>query len=99
MGQQVVLGEGQGGRAAVGQPQQHAVVVDREASPAAAAPGCVAAHAALIASMIAPSSTRRSVLGSVGAWPCLADRMIVVLPVEAVGARSATRSAPTWASM
>ena len=47
--------------------------------------GCWVAHAAFIAAMIAPSSTRRSALGSLGDCPCFAVRMIVVLSVQSVG--------------
>ena len=48
--------------------------------------------------MIAPSGTRRRAAGSVGDWPCFADRMMVVssaLPV----AFSADSNEPTDASM
>lgn len=50
-----------------------------EKATRSAAPGCAFAQAAFSALMTAPSSMRVSAFGSVGDWPCLADRMIAVL--------------------
>ena len=46
------------------------------------APGCLAFHAALTASMIGPSSIRVSWLGFCGDCPCLAERTIAVEPAR-----------------
>src|SRR5207245_5658488 len=67
---------------AVAQPDQHAIVVDEKATRGAVAEGLAAAQAALSASMIGPSGILVSAEGVWGDWPCLANRMITVLPAR-----------------
>lgn len=58
--------------------------------------GCFFAQAVLIASMIGPSWTVTSFLGSCGDWPCLAVMMIVVDPARS-SARIWATILPSWA--